>query len=124
MKTFILSENKLNELKKNIIKESYGDKAILVKKFLDNNFMRATFTQTGDDGLKKSIGVFVQLDDNHLPTDSQLTADSVFDIVQDKFNKILNNDNKERDRFIIRVIKDWYNNEKGLNDGNLSAYDF
>jgi hypothetical protein len=86
--------------------------------------MRAKFTQTGDDGLKKSIGVFVQLDDNHLPTDSQLTADSVFDIVQDKFNKILNNDNKERDRFIIRVIKDWYNNEKGLKDGTLSAYDF
>jgi hypothetical protein len=120
MKTFIISEEKL---KKNILKESYGDKAVLIKNFLDANFMRATFTKNGDDGLKKNIGIFVQLDSNKLPTDTQLTADSVFDIVQNKFNKIIS-DKTERNRFIIRVIKDWYNNEKGLKDGTLSVYDF
>ena len=120
MKSFIISEN---QLKRNILKESYSDKAIMIKNFLDSNFMRATFTKTGDDGLKKDIGVFVQLDSHRLPTDTQLTADSVFDIVQDKFSKIIT-DKQERDRFIIRVMKDWYANAKGLKDGNLSTYDF
>ena len=120
MRTFKLTEN---QLKKNILLESYSDKVIMIKNFLDSNFMRATFTKNGDDGLKKNVGVFVQLDSNRLPTDTQLTADSVFDIVQNKYNKILT-DKNERDRFIIRVIKDWYNNAKGLKDGNLSKYDF
>lgn len=120
MKTFILSEE---QLKKNILRESYSDKAIMIKNFLDSNFMRATFTKTGDDGLKKNVGIFVQLDSNRLPTDTQLTAETVFDIVQNKFNNILT-DKKERDRFIIQVMKDWYNNAKDLKNGTLSKYDF
>lgn len=120
MKTFIITEE---QLKKNILRESYSDKAIMIKNFLDSNFMRATFTKTGDDGLKKNVGIFVQLDSNRLPTDTQLTAETVFDIVQNKFNNILT-DKKERDRFIIQVMKDWYSNAKGLKDGTLSKYDF
>lgn len=120
MKTFILSEE---QLKKNILRESYSDKAIMIKNFLDSNFMRATFTKTGDDGLKKNVGIFVQLDSNRLPTDTQLTAETVFDIVQNKFNNILT-DKKERDRFIIQVMKDWYSNAKDLKNGTLSKYDF
>ena len=120
MKTFILSEE---QLKKNILRESYSDKAIMIKNFLDSNFMRATFTKTGDDGLKKNVGIFVQLDSNRLPTDTQLTAETVFDIIQNKFNNILT-DKKERDRFIIQVMKDWYNNAKDLKNGTLSKYDF
>ena len=120
MKTFILSEE---QLRKNILRESYSDKAIMIKNFLDSNFMRATFTKTGDDGLKKNVGIFVQLDSNRLPTDTQLTAETVFDIVQNKFNNILT-DKKERDRFIIQVMKDWYSNAKDLKNGTLSKYDF
>ena len=120
MKTFILSEE---QLKKNILRESYSDKAIMIKNFLDSNFMRATFTKTGDDGLKKNVGIFVQLDSNRLPTDTQLTAETVFDIIQNKFNNILT-DKKERDRFIIQVMKDWYSNAKDLKNGTLSKYDF
>ena len=120
MKTFKLTEN---QLKKNLLNESYSDKVIMIKNFLDSNFMRATFTKSGDDGLKKNVGVFVQLDSNRLPTDTQLTAETVFDIVQNKFNNILT-DKKERDRFIIRVMKDWYSNSKDLKNGTLSKYDF
>ena len=120
MKTFKLTEN---QLKKNLLNESYSDKVIMIKNFLDSNFMRATFTKSGDDGLKKNVGVFVQLDSNRLPTDTQLTAETVFDIVQNKFNNILT-DKNERDRFIIRVMKDWYSNSKDLKNGTLSKYDF
>ena len=40
MKKIILTENKLNTVKKEIIEESFCDKVVLVKKFLDGNFMR------------------------------------------------------------------------------------
>jgi len=122
MKTFIVNENNFNALKKKVLSESYNDKVVLVKNFLDNNFMRATFEQPGDDGVIKKMGVFIQLNDKHLPTDSKLMADGVFDILQNKFVKILS-DKKERDRFLIRLIKDWYEN-KISKEGCLSKYDF
>lgn len=122
MKTFILSEGKLDSLKKTIIAESYGDKVLLVKKYLDDNYMRATLEKQGDDGSIKTMGIFVQLNDKHLPTDSRLMADGVFDILQNKFVKILG-DKGERDRFLIQVIKDWYDNRISK-EGCLSRYDF
>ena len=122
MKKFILNEEKLNTLKKNVIQESYGDKVLIVKKFLDDNYMRASFEEIGDDGLVKNMGIFIQLNDKHLPTDNRLMADSVFDVLQNKFIKILS-DKTERDKFLIRIIKDWYDN-KISKEGCLSKYDF
>ena len=122
MKKVILSENKLNNIREEILKESFSDKVLRLKKFLDGNFMRATFQETGDDGTIKKTGIFIQLDGGK-PTKSSLKADSVFDILQNKFVKILGNKNK-RDNFLIRVIKDWYGNKKGMKDGILSKYDF
>ena len=70
----------------------------------------------------KRTGIFIQLDDKHMPTKSMMSAASVFDMIQDKFKKILSDKNK-RNKFLIRLIKDWYNN-KITKDGVLSAYDF
>lgn len=122
MKTLILNEDKLNTLKDKIIEESYCDKVLLVKKFLNRNFMRGSIEKTADDGTMKRTGIFIQLDDKHMPTKSMMSATSVFDMIQDKFKKILSNKNK-RNKFLIRLIKDWYNN-KITKDGVLSTYDF
>lgn len=122
MKTLILNEDRLNILKDKIIEESFCDKVLLVKKFLDGNFMRGTIEKTGDDGTMKKTGIFIQLDDKHMPTKSNIGAETLFDMVQDKFSNILP-DKQARDKFIIRMIKDWYDN-KITKDGTLSAYDF
>lgn len=122
MKKIILTEEKLNTVKREIIEESFCDKVILVKKFLDGNFMRGSIEKTADDGTMKKTGVFIQLDDKHMPTKSTISATSVFDMIQDKFKKILSDKNK-RNKFLIRLIKDWYNN-KITKDGVLSTYDF
>ena len=122
MKTLILNENKLNTLKDNIIEESSCDKVLQVKKFLVGNFLRGTIEKAGDDGTMKSTGIFIQLNDKHMPTQSRLAADGVFDMIQDKFKNILS-DKTQRNKFLIRLIKDWYNN-KITKDGTLSAYDF
>ncbi len=122
MKKFILTENGINALKNRMLEESYSDKVSLIKKFLDDNFMRANFERKGEDGTIRNIGVFIQLNPNKLPTDYSLGIGDVFDMVQDKFSNILS-DRNERDKFLMQAIKDWYD-KKITNSGNLSSYDF
>ena len=116
MKTFILSENGLETVKDKILQESYSDKVELVKKYLDNNFMRATFEKDGD-----NIGIFVKLS-NHLPTEKSYWKQDVLDILDREFNNLVT-DKKERDGFLSQLLDDWYNN-KISKYGSLSAYNF
>ena len=122
MKKVIFSESTARIVKNELLKESYGDKVTLVQKFLDDNFMRAYMTKTDDHGLKKNIGIFVQLGANKIHTDTQLMVSDVFDIVQDHFKNILG-DKKERDGFLKQAIKDWFD-KKITKNGSLSSYSF
>lgn len=121
MKRIILNEHGEKLLKQEILKESYSDKVELVKKFLDGNFMRGTFVTDAKDGTKKSIGIFIKLN-NGMPTDSSCMYDDVFDMVQNKFVNIFG-DKKERDGFLSQVIKDWYD-KKISKYGSLSNYNW
>ena len=120
-KKLIITEDGLGTIRKSLIQESYSDKVILVKKFLDGNFMRKNQLKMNDDGTIGNLGVFVQIT-NNIPTEMELKAEDVFDILQNKFTKILT-DEKKRDRFLIRIIRDWYDN-KISKEGCLSKYDF
>ena len=122
MKKIILSERTAKIVKTELLKESYGEKVALVKKFLDDNFMRGFVTKTDDRGLKKNIGIFIQLGANKLPTDTQMMVSDVFDITQDHFKNILG-DKKERDGFLKQTIKDWFD-KKITKNGSLSCYNF
>ena len=121
VKKLIITEDGLGTIRKSLIQESYSDKVILVKKFLDGNFMRKNQLKMNDDGTIGNLGVFVQIT-NSIPTEMELKAEDVFDILQNKFTKILT-DEKKRDRFLIRIIRDWYDN-KISKEGCLSKYDF
>ena len=116
MKTIILSENGFNKINNAIIEESYIYKVELVKKYLDNNFMRATFEKDGE-----NVGIFVKLI-NHLPTDKSYWKQDVLDILDKEFNNIVT-DKKERGGFLSQLLDDWYNN-KISKYGSLSAYNF
>ena len=116
MKTIILSENGFNKINDTIIKESYGDKVELIRKYLDNNFMRATFEKDGE-----NVGIFVKLS-NHLPTEKSYWKQDVLDILDKEFNNTIT-DKKERDGFLSQLLDDWYNN-KISKYGSLSAYNF
>lgn len=116
MKTIILSENGFNKINNAIIEESYIYKVELVKKYLDNNFMRATFEKDGE-----NVGIFVKII-NHLPTEKSYWKQDVLDILDKEFNNIVT-DKKERDGFLSQLLDDWYNN-KISKYGSLSAYNF
>lgn len=93
MKTIILSEDGFNKINNAIIEESYSDKVELIRKYLDNNFMRATFEKDGE-----NVGIFVKLS-NHLPTEKSYWKQDVLDILDKEFNNTVT-DKKERDGFL------------------------
>jgi hypothetical protein len=95
------------------------DKVGVVKKFLDDNFARATTPAMGKNGLPETQGIVVWLDDNKNPVKT-LTDVQLFYVVQSQFKNILA-DRDERDKFLKQVIKDWYN-KKISNVNTLSLY--
>lgn len=123
MKKIIIKENAQRIFIKQMLKEiDYSSKVNLVKKFLDKNFARASYSKKHDDGTLHDSDVVVQLDSKQQPTKTVMTDVQLFYLVQDKFKNILDS-KKERDGFLKQVIKDWYKH-KITNNSSLSKYDF
>ena len=124
MKTFILTEEALNTVKRQMLSESYGDKIALVKKFLDKNYMRGFLEKNNPGGTKGNIAVFIQLN-NGLPTDSSVWLDDVVDALEHESNyhKLIANE-LERKGLFYQIAKDWFDQKKTLDSGILSNYDF
>ena len=97
----------------------WGDKVKSIKDYLDKNFARAAATMFGEDGKPQIKQVVAWLDD-YKQIVKTLTEVQLFYIIQDQFKKIIS-DKKERDKFLIQVLKDWYNN-KITKNYSLSVY--
>ena len=123
MKKIIITEEKEHLLYEEAVLEEmfggWGDKVKAVKDYLDKNFARASATIFGEDGRPQVKQVVAWLDD-YKQIVKTLTEVQLFYIIQDQFKKILP-DKNERDKFIIQVLKDWYNN-KITKNYSLSVY--
>jgi hypothetical protein len=123
MKKIIISEEKEHLLYEEAMLEEmfggWGDKVKSIKDYLDKNFARAAATIFGEDG-KPQIKQVVAWLDEYKQIVKTLTEVQLFYIIQDQFKKILSN-KEERDKFIIQVLKDWYNN-KITKNYSLSVY--
>lgn len=123
MKKIIIDENKEYLLYEEAVIEEmfggWGEKVKAVKDYLDKNFSRAISTIIGDDGKPKIQQVVAWLDD-YKQIVKTLTDVQLFYVIQDQFKKILPN-REERDKFIIQVLKDWYNHKISKNY-SLSVY--
>ena len=69
---------------------------------------------------KEDAKKLLMIGDEYKQIVKTLTEVQLFYIIQDQFKKILS-DKKERDKFIIQVLKDWYNNKISKNY-SLSVY--
>ena len=117
MKRFILSENGIDKLKNNIIKEAmYDDHVKHGKDFLDGKYMKAEYDNNGD-----IVGVFVKVS-NGKPTQKTVWKQDVLDDLDKEFYTRITND-KERKGFISQLLDDWYNG-KISKYGSLSNYSF
>lgn len=110
MQKFIINENQL------MLLESFSDKVQLVKKYLDNNFARATFEKDGEE-----VGIFVKTR-NGIPTDKSYWRQDVIDILDKEFHNIIT-DKTERVGFLNQIVKDWYNRTISK-FGSLTSYKF
>jgi hypothetical protein len=123
MKKIIISEEKEHLLYEEAMLEEmfggWGDKVKSIKDYLDKNFARAAATIFGEDG-KPQVKQVVAWLDEYKQVVKTLTEVQLFYIIQDQFKKILSN-KEERDKFIIQVLKDWYNN-KITKNYSLSVY--
>ena len=123
MKKIIISEDKEHLLYEEAMLEEmfggWGDKVKAIKDYLDKNFARAAATMFGEDGKPQVKQVVAWLDD-YKQVVKTLTEVQLFYIIQDQFKKIIS-DKKERDKFLIQVLKDWYNN-KITKNYSLSVY--
>lgn len=123
MKKIIIKEGKEKLLYEEAVIEEmfngWGEKVKSIKDYLDKHFARANATTFGEDGMPTIQKVVAWLDD-YKQVVKTLTDVQLFYIIQDKFKKILP-DKNERDKFIIQVIKDWYNHKISKNN-SLSAY--
>ena len=122
MKTVYITEKQEKLLIHLMMNEEIGgmsDKVGVVKKFLDDNFVRATASEMGENGLPETRGIVVWLDDSKKPVKT-LTDVQLFYVLQSQFKNIIS-DRDERDKFLKQVIKDWYS--KKISDVNtLSSY--
>lgn len=123
MKKIIISEEKEHIIYEEAMLQEmfggWGEKVKAVKDYLDKNFARAAATIFGEDGKPQVKQVVAWLDD-YKQVVKTLTDVQLFYIIQDQFKKILP-DKQERDKFIIQVLKDWYNN-KITKNYSLSVY--
>ena len=124
MKRIILSEKAFDTVQRQIINESYTDKILMVKKYLDDNFIQGQFQNTRDNGSKAPVAVFIKLF-NGMPTKESVWIDDVVDQLEfeENYHKLIANE-LERKGLFLQIAKDWYNKSPQLKLGNLTNYDF
>ena len=81
-------------------------KVKIVTKYLDKGFKKGDIEQIGEDGYPKRIPIVSMIGMDGEPL-RNMTDKQLFYLLQDRFKNICL-DKKERDKFLIQIIKDWY----------------
>jgi len=93
-------------------------KVLLVDRYLNDNFVRASAPIIGEDGNATTL-LIVGMKGTDGQVIKNMTAKQLFYKLQDKFQKIFA-DKDKRDKFLLQVMKDWYN-KKISKEGLLSV---
>ena len=108
MKKIIISEHNERQLFQNILNEAMTlDKVSIIKDFLDRNFKRADTTEIDDKGMVNSKPLVVWIDKHENPVKT-MTDVQLFYLLQEKYKNLFA-DKTERDTFLKKLIKAWYN---------------
>lgn len=119
-KTIKISENAERDIIANVLTEAFypeREKVLSIKDYLDKNFTRYENIDVDEDGYPKLYNA-VQLIMNGQPV-KPMTMEELLRHLDDKFINMIR-DKSDRRKFLIQVIKDWYNNKIDRN-GLLSV---
>ena len=108
MKKIKITENQKNNLFKVLTEEANMfklDQTNMVKKFLDDNFLRANMKKIGDNGLPVNKEIVILVDSNKQPA-KYLSYKEVLILLQNDFKNI-STDKEQRDEFLKDVLIKW-----------------
>lgn len=112
VKRIYITESQYNELKNRISEDINGkyfvdpEKVLIVKNYLDKNFVKASIPCMGSDGYPTSMPI-VGLKGTDGAVMKNMTDKQLFFMLQNHFFKMFSDAN-ERDKFLKQIIKDWY----------------
>lgn len=114
MKTIILTENQHKQLTKMFLYENKTfpidtEKVLLVKRFLDKNFVRTNVEKFNDRGKKENVKLVSMLDNSGEPIEDKqpMTDKELHEFLVDEFKDAFSSE-EERHKFLAQIIKDWY----------------
>jgi len=103
-----------------ILTESYypaGEKVLAIKRYLDGNFQRIQTDDIDEKGYPKKVNCVTLMSGNQ-PI-KPMSMGELLIMLDDKFMNMIS-DKDDRRKFLMQVIKDWYNNKIDRN-GVLSV---
>lgn len=95
------------------------EKVLMVKAFLDKNYMKGIKNIIGADGVPTTTQVIYLAFNGQPVEDGEIDQESLKDTLIEKYKDMFV-DEDEREKFLGQVMKDWYNNKIGLY-GSLSV---
>lgn len=95
------------------------EKVLMVKAFLDKNYMKGIKNIIGADGVPTTTQVIYLAFNGQPVEDGEVDQESLKDTLIEKYKDMFV-DEDEREKFLGQVMKDWYNNKIGLY-GSLSV---
>lgn len=104
-KNIYITESQLEML----LNEAYvvePNKVKVVKKYLDDNFIKGGMPTLGEDGMPKTMAIVAVKGSDGNPL-KNMSDSQLFYMIQSKFPK-LHSDGKKRDKLIKQILKDWY----------------
>lgn len=112
----IITESQESLLIQRLLMEAEGDQNLIVFKFLDDNFLRADYTQEVD-GKPSKVNTVVWLDSNKQPYKT-ISIERLFYVLQEEF-KNLTSDKEERDKRLKDIMNAWINKKYNKDTGNI-----
>lgn len=119
-RTIKINEDNERQIIQDILAESYyptGEKVLTIKNYLDGNFQRIQSDDIDEKGYPKKVNCVMLMSGNQAL--KPMTMSELLLMLDDKFIKMIS-DKSDRRKFLMQVIKDWYNNKIDRN-GVLSV---
>lgn len=119
-RTIKINEDNERQIIQDILAESYyptGEKVLTIKNYLDGNFQRIQSDDIDEKGYPKKVNCVMLMSGSQAL--KPMTMSELLLMLDDKFIKMIS-DKSDRRKFLMQVIKDWYDNKIDRN-GVLSV---
>lgn len=121
MRKIKINENAENEYVADMLTEALypvGEKVLIIKKYLDNDFSRSMIDDIDANGYPTKIKTVIMLSKDKQPLKT-MKMDELVLLLADKFIKMISDEN-DRKKFLTQVANDWYDKKIDKN-GVLSV---